>query len=225
MFLRTKGMEIRNLSGEELYQFFRDNSTKTGKLKEEITLFRGFSVLYEKGEPNGTEKEVGQASSLVHFVFSTNDVDSYGDTIEQEGWVLDRYQRNSVILWAHDHKIPAIGHTKGISSMPALNGYIQFNPKEIDPFGGRIKDLIDFGSIKAGSVGFNPLEWEAVEHKEGSYTVFDGYRFKKQELMEFSVCNVPANPFALADPKMFEAPKDKSVKPRSSGFQLFLGKE
>jgi len=225
MFLRTKTMGVRNLSGEELYQFFRDNSTKTGKLKEEITLFRGFSALYEKVEQTEVEKEAGSAQTL-HFIFSTDDVDSYGDVIEQKGWLLDRYRKNGVVLWAHEHKRPGIGHVKSISNIPVLNGDIMFNPKEIDLFGGKIKDLIDFGTIKAGSVGFNPLEWEAIEHKEGSYTVFDGYRFKKQELMEFSVCNVPANPFALTDPKAYdEGTGYKSVKPRSSGFQLFLGKE
>jgi phage head maturation protease len=183
-------------------------------MKEEVTLFRGSSVLYRKAE---------ESSGIVHFVFSTDDVDSYGDVIEQEGWVLDRYMKNPVILWAHDHRTPAIGYTKDIGKSPVLNGDIMFNPKEIDPFGGKIKDLIDFGSIKAGSVGFNPVEWEVLEHKEGSYTIIDGYRFKKQELMEFSVCNVPANPFALVDYK--EDDKKKAVKPLS-GFQYFFpGKE
>jgi phage head maturation protease len=44
-------------------------------------------------------------------------------------------------------------------------------------------------------VGFRVLEIEipsAADSKDGTSLIF-----RKQELLEFSVCNVPANPFAL----------------------------
>jgi phage head maturation protease len=51
------------------------------------------------------------------------------------------------------------------------------------------------GVIRAGSVGFRVIEIE-IPDKE---TAKDGTTliFRKQELLEFSICNVPANPFAL----------------------------
>jgi phage head maturation protease len=52
------------------------------------------------------------------------------------------------------------------------------------------------GVIRAGSVGFRVMEIEIPSKQDSG----DGTSliFRKQELLEFSICNVPANPFALA---------------------------
>jgi HK97 family phage prohead protease len=73
---------------------------------------------------------------------------------------------------------------------------IVFNDKEYDPFGWAIGQRVKAGVIRAGSVGFRPVEIE-LPSKEGGR---DGtvLIFRKQELLEFSICNVPANPFALS---------------------------
>jgi len=214
MLIRKQG-NLLNLAGEELVQFFKDNSTNKGALKEEITLFKGFSTIF---------KEAEGSDGLVHFTFSTDDVDSYGDVVEQDGWDLSRYQKNPVILWGHDHKIPLIGIARNVAKAPTLAGDIMFVPKEIHPFAGMVADMVKTGFIKAGSVGFNPMEWELIEEKSGNQTYIVGYRFKKQELMEFSICNVPANPFALTDPKQAEQGEEKTLsqKPPFGGFSIFI---
>jgi phage head maturation protease len=60
--------------------------------------------------------------------------------------------------------------------------------------------------IRARSVGFRPLEVELPSREDGK----DGTTliFKKQELVEFSICNVPANPFALAKMAIAETKQD-----------------
>ena len=55
---------------------------------------------------------------------------------------------------------------------------------------------VKYGSIKSGSVGFLVKEIEFVNHKEKPEEKAD-IIFRKQELLEFSICNVPANPLAL----------------------------
>jgi phage head maturation protease len=57
-------------------------------------------------------------------------------------------------------------------------------------------------------VGFRVIEIE-IPAKE---TAKDGTAliFRKQELLEFSICNVPANPFALA--KTIEAAKTETTQ-------------
>src|SRR5947208_1044841 len=45
------------------------------------------------------------------FVISTASVDREGDTVAPEGWVLQEYERNPVVLWAHDGEEPPIGQT------------------------------------------------------------------------------------------------------------------
>jgi phage head maturation protease len=67
---------------------------------------------------------------------------------------------------------------------------------------------VQAGVIRAGSVGFRVIEIE-IPDKE---TAKDGTSliFRKQELLEFSICNVPANPFALA--KSIEAAKTETTQ-------------
>lgn len=211
MLLLTKGL-IKNLNGPELLQFFLDKKTPKGEAKEELQLFRGFSTVFGKDETD---------PDLYNWTFSSEDVDSYGDTIDQKGWLMDRYNKNPIILWAHDHRIPGIGYAQKTWANPNLGGAIRFNPKEVDPFADGIRARIDFGTIKTGSVGFMPFEWEMKEERVGSAMEITGIHFLIQELMEFSICNVPANPFAEMDPKAAQ-PKDEP-KPKS-GFD-FLRKE
>jgi len=73
---------------------------------------------------------------------------------------------------------------------------VYFNDKSFDPFGWSIGQRVKAGVIRAGSVGFRVIEIEIPDRE----TSQDGTSliFRKQELLEFSICNVPANPYALA---------------------------
>jgi phage head maturation protease len=84
-----------------------------------------------------------------------------------------------------------------------------FNDKDYDPFGWAIGERVKAGVIRAGSVGFRILEIE-IPSKEGGK---DGtaHIFRKQELLAFSICNVPANPFALS--KSNKREQDKELSP------------
>src|SRR3954452_11445606 len=54
---------------------------------------------------------VDAAARQKQFVISTASVDREGDTVAPEGWVLDEYRANPVVLWAHDGEQPPIGQT------------------------------------------------------------------------------------------------------------------
>jgi HK97 family phage prohead protease len=100
------------------------------------------------------------------------------------------------VEWAHRYDIPAIGKIEGLAvDGDGLHGLVFFNSKEYDHFGWSIGERVKAGVIRAGSVGFRVIEIE-IPSKEDSN---DGtcLIFRKQELLEFSICNVPANPFAL----------------------------
>jgi len=104
---------------------------------------------------------------------------------------------NPVVEWAHRYDIPAIGKIEGLAvDDKGLRGVVFFNDKTYDPFGWAIGQRVKAGVIRAGSVGFRPVEIEIPSKEDGK----DGTSliFRKQELLEFSICNVPANPFALA---------------------------
>ena len=60
-------------------------------------------------EADWQRKELGDESSPMTFVASTEEVDRHGDVVSVAGWKLDAYRKNPVFLWAHDYARPAIG--------------------------------------------------------------------------------------------------------------------
>jgi len=132
-----------------------------------------------------------------YWTLSTFDLDRYGERIDPMGWDFKRYMVNPVVEWAHRYDIPAIGKIEGLTiDNDGLHGLVYFNDKSFDPFGWSIGERVKAGVIRAGSVGFRVVEIEIPDKA----TAQDGTSliFRKQELLEFSICNVPANPFALA---------------------------
>jgi len=131
------------------------------------------------------------------WTLSTFDLDRFGERVDPNGWDFSQYQKNPVVEWAHRYDIPAIGKMEGLKiDDNGLHGIVIFNSKDFDPFGWSIGERVKSGVIRAGSVGFRVMEIEIPDRK----TQEDGTAliFRKQELLEFSICNVPANPFALA---------------------------
>jgi len=138
-----------------------------------------------------------EAAQGYPWTLSTYDLDRFGERIDPQGWDFKRYMDNPVIEWAHRYDIPAIGKIEKLTiDDTGLHGLVVFNDKSFDPFGWSIGERVKAGVIRAGSVGFRVLEIEIPDKK----TAEDGTSliFRKQELLEFSICNVPANPFALA---------------------------
>jgi HK97 family phage prohead protease len=135
------------------------------------------------------------------WTLTTFDLDRYGERIDPQGWDFKRYMDNPIVEWSHRYDIPAIGKIEGLTiDDDGLHGLVFFNDKAYDPFGWSIGQRVKAGVIRAGSVGFRPIEIEIPSKEDAPNGGKDGTTliFRKQELLEFSICNVPANPFALA---------------------------
>jgi HK97 family phage prohead protease len=131
----------------------------------------------------------------LEFVGSTGHVDRYGDVIEVEGWDLKNYKKNPVFLWAHDYRQPPVGKAVKVEKTDkGLLFRVKFPTPEEYPFADTVYKLYLGGYLRATSVGFQDLEREPINDKEGKQS---GWRFKKQELYELSAVPVPANPQAL----------------------------
>ena len=134
------------------------------------------------------------------WTLSTFDLDRFDERIDPTGWDFKRYVQNPVVEWAHRYDIPAIGKIEGLTvDDNGLHGLVFFNDKSFDAFGWSIGQRVKAGVIRAGSVGFRVIEIEIPDKaaaQDGTSLIF-----RKQELLEFSICNVPANPFALAKSK------------------------
>ena len=135
----------------------------------------------------------GYPATASTVVASTGDVDRHGDIVAPDGWRLDAYRANPVVLWAHDYRQPAIGRAPAVwTEGRALLADIEFAPTD---FGRTVASLYREGYQRGVSVGFRPLRFE--ERRDARSGAFLGIRFLEQELLEISAVPVPANGNAL----------------------------
>jgi HK97 family phage prohead protease len=130
------------------------------------------------------------------FVFSTGEVDRYGDTINPNGWQLDNYNKNGMALFGHDAGSVenVIGRGKNVRVQGSkLVGDIEFMDSSINPLADVVYQMIKGGFLNTDSVGFAPIEWKQRSDKSRP----GGIDFSKVELLEVSVVPVPALPSSL----------------------------
>jgi HK97 family phage prohead protease len=169
-------------------------------------------VSHDKG--HGTGEPILQ--DAFPWTFSTFHLDRHDEKVDPKGWDVARFLENPVIEWAHCYSIPAIGKAVDLFvDDKGLCGSIVFNDKEYDVFGWAVGQRVKAGVIRAASVGFRALEIEIPKGDDVDII------FRKQELMEVSVCNVPANPWALAGKKA--PPPSLPQGGRNDPFFAFIG--
>jgi HK97 family phage prohead protease len=189
MIIRTKNGEYKAADCRGLLDFLGVKKGTAGlqKVTGDVELIASVPFLLT------ADSEAGQG---LPWTLSTFDLDRYGERVDPAGWDFKRYMDNPVVEWSHRYDIPAIGKIEGLTiDDNGLHGLVYFNDKAYDPFGWSIGQRVKAGVIRAGSVGFRVMEIEIPlkeDSKDGTALIF-----RKQELLEFSICNVPANPFAL----------------------------
>ena len=154
--------------------------------------------------PVADSKSGDNPDAPVTFVLSTDEVDRHGDVISAEGWRLESYLRNPVLLWAHDYRRPAIGRAVDVwSESRRLMARMEFAPTD---FAQEIAALYRSGFQWGVSVGFKPIRFE--ERRDEKSGAFLGLRFIEQELLEVSAVPVPANRNALRRSEAPSIPKN-----------------
>ena len=137
------------------------------------------------------------------FTISTPRVDREGDTVSVSGWDLEAYMRSPVVLWNHDFFSPPIGKTVEIGvDGAALKAVVEFVPPEVPGIGPQaemVYQLCDLGFLSAASVGFRPLEFTTAKDRMTDDDWLPPLDFQRQELLEWSVVTIPANPDATAE--------------------------
>ena len=197
--LNSRGGKVFGVDPGTLRGMVKGITNKRGELNERMEL-------YVETPLEASVPETGEDGTP--WRLSTFDLDRFDERIDPAGWELERYLSNPVVLWAHDHAQPAIGTCRDLrADGKGLSGRIVFNERDWDPFGWAVGERVRRRVIRAGSVGFLVKEVEFPDKKgaEDGTTLI----FRRQELLEFSICNVPANPWAVAggereDEKMIE---------------------
>lgn len=156
------------------------------KLSEEIKA-KILGQLKTKEVQKMIEKTLkAEDSGRFEVVLSTGDMDRMGEVLDPNGWDLEFYKTNPVVLWAHDYQGLPIGMTEKIEIKDGkLMASGKFAPADANPLAQQVRKLYDLGFQRATSVGFLEKERE-------------GNKIIKQELLEWSFVPVPANPFALS---------------------------
>jgi len=163
-------------------------------MNEELKKFSAeiASMLREKmAEPAAVEvtEKIKAAKDTGNFevVVSTEDVDRHGEIVRQDGWELDRYKDNPIVLFAHDSWSMPVGLTDSIevvvqNGKKVLRAKGHFAPAEANPFAQQVRAAYDAGILTKTSVGFIVKEQNGPE-------------ITKAELLEFSFVPIPANPY------------------------------
>lgn len=132
-------------------------------------------------------------NGVFEVVASTSTTDRHGERVRQDGWELDNYRKNPVMLVNHSYRVEAICGkatlVEVVNDQLIIKGV--FAPNEI---GQEMRKLYEAGFLKTVSVGF------IVKSRNES----DRDEITKQELLECSFVPVPANPEAVSRLKEFE---------------------
>ncbi len=143
-----------------------------------------------------TEIKAGKDDRSLIFTISTASVDRMGDTIAVDGWKLDNYRKNPVVLWGHDaESLPVARASKVWVEDKKLKAETEFTPLGMARFNDTIFDMLKGKFLNATSVGFQPLKYAFTDDPQRRF----GIDFMEQELLEFSIVSVPANPEALIE--------------------------
>jgi len=115
--------------------------------------------------------------------------------IEQDGWSLRNYERNPVVLWAHDdHSLPI---ARTISTTTGANELIQVHEFASHPRAQEVFEAVNGGFVNATSVRWTPGETEVRTISEGKNKRQVLVYTRGHELLEVSYVPIPADPGAL----------------------------
>ncbi|MEE8046511.1 MAG: HK97 family phage prohead protease [Dehalococcoidia bacterium] len=150
------------------------------------------------GSDESGERPAENSENTITFRASVESEDRAGDLIRAEGWELDNYRLNPVVLWAHRHDLLPVGKSVDVwVENGALMAKIEFAPTE---FAQQIRRLFQEGFLRGVSVGFRALR-SSPRSGPGSGSGVRGTVFERQELLEISAAPVPMHPEALQAPK------------------------
>jgi len=174
------------MDDEELEELLKKHASAEGVLDIYLTLF-------------GVAEMKDGATGEYPWVLSDYSKDRDDERIDPVGWQLANYRKNPVVLWSHEWWEPAIGVSRGVKIADGqLVGKVVFDASGSDQTALLVASKVESGIIKTGSVGFRPIKIElpgqGAEDKDAKGKD-DGTRliYRKQELMEFSICNIPSN--------------------------------
>ena len=132
------------------------------------------------------------------FVISSEAIDSYGTVFKLDGWQLERYMQNPIVTYNHslgsDDPDTIIGTSEVFVEGDKLIGRVIFESAEDNDLADKVFRKVKRGVLKMASVGAIPKKWSIGNKEKGEDP--DVLYFNEQELIEWSIVPVGANPDA-----------------------------
>jgi phage head maturation protease len=142
--------------------------------------------------------------SDLNFLFevSNSSVDRAGDTIDPTGIDCSEFNRNPVVLNAHDSsQLPIASSSAPWVSGRSLMAVAKFPPPGVSAASDAVAAAIRSGLVKGCSIGFIPVKWSFAKDRPL------GINFSSVKMLEFSCCSIPCNPGCL----LIGAVSEKSI--------------
>ena len=182
---------------------------------------------YTTGRVRAFDKEEALKTRTIEFVISDASRDRYHTVCNPGGWALGNFNRNGIVGYQHNvygdmchapNPDDVIGVGRAWVADDQLIGSVTFEPEDLNPLAEKIFRKVLHGTLNATSVGFRPLpdehgsygRWGDGDEAEGQ--PHETYYYHAQELLEFSIVNIPANPNALV----------RSVREQTSHALMYL---
>ena len=170
-----------------------------------------------------------QETRIVPWIVSTFTRDRHHTILNQGNWKLENYRKNPIVGYMHTFGETlltppdpdfVIGKSilidiEGSGNNRMLVSKVHFEPANVNLMAEKIFRKVLFGTLRSASVGFAEVgrgSWGPGDEAEGR--VNETYRFAGQELLEWSVVNIPSNPDATKR-------KNRSVKEQGKSAILY----
>lgn len=154
-----------------------------------------------------------EQTRTIQFVISSAAKDRQKTVVNMDNWQLDNFNRNPIVGYQHNvygdnlctppNPDDVLGQgkawTETIDGKKVLMGSVQFETADVNPLAEKIFRKVLAGTLRSTSVGFMEVgkgEWKKEVDEKGA-ELDKTYFFKGQELLEFSIVNIPANPEAV----------------------------
>lgn len=163
---------------------------------------------YKFGQIREFSRAQAEETRTVEFIISSADKDRHNTVMNMKGWSLENFNANPIVGYQHnvhggnlcvpDNPDNILGPGRAFLEGDKLIGAVTFETKDINPLAEKIFRKVLNATLRATSVGF-------MEIGEGKYGEGDQqrggkdetYYFSGQELVEFSIVNIPSNPKAV----------------------------
>jgi hypothetical protein len=163
---------------------------------------------YAFGNIREFDRAKAQDTRTVEFIISSSDKDRHGTVLNMKGWNLENFNLNPIVGYQHnvyggnmcraDNPDDVLGPGRAFLEGDKLIGAVTFETKEINPLAEKIFQKVLNGTLRATSVGFLEIgegKYGDGEQRQGGKD--ETYYFSGQELLEFSIVNIPSNAKAV----------------------------